>query len=93
MKINGPDNVNLNRPDVIAGAAHAAGKPGKVNAGKVENVAISANGWAKFAKKVAESPITNLVAIDIAKGLLAEGKLATPEAAMRAAEKIIGLGT
>ena len=94
MKINGPENLNINsvpgenapRPRAAKSSDTGASTP------KVELSPKNA-GYREYIQKVPTADEIDLQAVAQAKELLQSGQLDTPEAADRAAEKILDIGS
>lgn len=93
MKINGPDNLNINN---ILGENASKSRPTKSSeTGASQPTADLSPKNADYREYIQKVPATDeidLQAVARAKELIQSGQLDTPEAIERAAEKILELG-
>ncbi len=93
MKVNGPENLNIHS---VSGENAPRPRPGKSpEPGAAQpKVELSPKnvGYREYIQKVPTTDEIDLQAVAEAKELLQSGQLDTPEAAERAAEKILETG-
>ncbi|MFA6132716.1 MAG: hypothetical protein WC869_01715 [Phycisphaerae bacterium] len=89
MRIDGVNNLNSLVPQEFPEGKGAPRTPAAASSEGAEGITAAAG---QYVAQVTSSPDVNVQAVAEARALLASGQLDTPEAALRAAARIMELG-
>ena len=93
MKVNGPENLNIHRTSGENAPKPQSAKLSDSRASQPnQEVSSSDAAYQQYIQKIPATEEIDLQAVALAKELLQSGQLDTPEAADRAAGKILDIG-